>query len=265
MEFRQHSLSPLLFFLVLFFLFPFASFAAHSCTIAPFSKSIQQGDSVSFTVKRNTASSSAPFALTLGDFPIHVAGGFDPKGASSTEEFILVLVASTTAQTGNVGMVLLMSEESDEKIIHKSVCQLSLSISAHVPGGMPSKDALQSIPPNLLLGVGPLAALPAANFPKDTPQSSFDSPAPSVAISLPEHNFTFRLARGDHNKDVTVLQKILKLLDFFPKEVPETGYFGSITKSAVIAFQKAHNIDPIGIVGPKTRKALNELRERSDL
>jgi peptidoglycan hydrolase-like protein with peptidoglycan-binding domain len=35
------------------------------------------------------------------------------------------------------------------------------------------------------------------------------------------------------------------------------GYYGSVTEAAVVEFQKANDIDPIGIVGPRTRAALN--------
>ena len=68
--------------------------------------------------------------------------------------------------------------------------------------------------------------------------------------------FTKPLSVGSHGEDVRQLQLLLKDLGYF--DYPEaTGYFGSVTKAAVIAFQKAQNIDPIGIVGPLTRGVLN--------
>ncbi len=63
------------------------------------------------------------------------------------------------------------------------------------------------------------------------------------------------LALGASGVAVTQLQTRLKELGYFTGE--PTGYFGSITEKAVIEFQKANNIDPIGIVGPKTRLALD--------
>ena len=62
------------------------------------------------------------------------------------------------------------------------------------------------------------------------------------------------LSLGSRGDTVTELQKTLKTLGYFSSDV--TGYFGPITKAAVIAFQKANGIDPLGIVGPKTRAAL---------
>ena len=68
--------------------------------------------------------------------------------------------------------------------------------------------------------------------------------------------FTKPLSLGSRGTEVSELQKRLKALEYFL--YPEiTGYFGAVTKKAVIDFQKANGIDPIGIVGPKTRAVLN--------
>lgn len=63
------------------------------------------------------------------------------------------------------------------------------------------------------------------------------------------------LSRGSRGEAVRTLQMRLKALAYFSEEV--TGYFGVITEASVIAFQEANGIDPIGIVGPKTRAALS--------
>ena len=44
-----------------------------------------------------------------------------------------------------------------------------------------------------------------------------------------------------------------------------TGYFGNLTREAVKRFQAKHGIDPLGIVGPKTRAKLNELFANLDI
>ena len=44
-----------------------------------------------------------------------------------------------------------------------------------------------------------------------------------------------------------------------------TGYFGNLTREAVKRFQAKHGIDPLGIVGPKTRAKLNELSGNASL
>ena len=38
-----------------------------------------------------------------------------------------------------------------------------------------------------------------------------------------------------------------------------TGYYGPATQRAVIRFQKKYGIDPVGFVGPATRKKINEV------
>lgn len=71
--------------------------------------------------------------------------------------------------------------------------------------------------------------------------------------------YTFRryLALGSAGEDVRALQRLLQTLGFFPQDLKDTGYFGPITRSAVIDFQKANGIAPVGVVGPLTRAALN--------
>jgi peptidoglycan hydrolase-like protein with peptidoglycan-binding domain/lysophospholipase L1-like esterase len=63
---------------------------------------------------------------------------------------------------------------------------------------------------------------------------------------------------GVSGKDVAMLQNFLKDLGYF-KHYTITNYFGFVTKKAVVDFQKKYGIDPIGIVGPKTRAKITEL------
>lgn len=65
------------------------------------------------------------------------------------------------------------------------------------------------------------------------------------------------LQKGSRGEEVKNLQILLKDRGYFDGDV--TNYFGAQTMSAVIAFQKANNIEPLGIVGPKTRSVLNNL------
>lgn len=71
--------------------------------------------------------------------------------------------------------------------------------------------------------------------------------------------FTKILYRGVKDEEVKTLQEFLKK---FPDIYPEglvTGYFGSLTETAIKRFQAQYGIDPTGTVGPKTRQKLNEL------
>ena len=59
---------------------------------------------------------------------------------------------------------------------------------------------------------------------------------------------------GDENADVKTLQQTLKNKGYFNVDV--TGYYGYVTESAVIKFQKDNGLTPDGIAGPKTFAAL---------
>jgi peptidoglycan hydrolase-like protein with peptidoglycan-binding domain len=60
---------------------------------------------------------------------------------------------------------------------------------------------------------------------------------------------------GATGSDVSALQIFLKGRGYFTAEA--TGYFGPITKAAVMEYQGANGIDQVGTVGPKTRTLLN--------
>lgn len=66
--------------------------------------------------------------------------------------------------------------------------------------------------------------------------------------------FTHTLSVGSRDAEVASLQQVLGMLGFL--KVTATGYFGVLTKQAVMAFQKQHGLEQVGIVGPKTRVLL---------
>ena len=70
--------------------------------------------------------------------------------------------------------------------------------------------------------------------------------------------FTSNLSLGSEGPDVSALQQILQSMCFYT--YPSiTGHFGPLTAKAVAAFQRAHDLEPVGYVGPKTRALLNAL------
>jgi hypothetical protein len=72
------------------------------------------------------------------------------------------------------------------------------------------------------------------------------------------YNFTQNLTVGAEGQDVTELQKILIAEGDLAISAP-TGYFGPLTKAAVVKYQTAHHISPTsGYVGPLTRAELNK-------
>ncbi len=72
----------------------------------------------------------------------------------------------------------------------------------------------------------------------------------------PNDIFKTILEQGASGEEVRQLQITLKVLGLLAKE-NITGYFGPLTRTAVMAFQKRQMIEPIGIVGPATRAQLN--------
>ena len=69
------------------------------------------------------------------------------------------------------------------------------------------------------------------------------------------YTFSTYLSPGITSSDVTALQNILIKEGYL--SAAATGYYGSLTEAAVIAFQAAHGIQQLGVVGPATRAALN--------
>src|SRR3990167_1068429 len=89
--------------------------------------------------------------------------------------------------------------------------------------------------------------------------------APPI-VSTFKHNFIKNMNLDEISGDVVALQNALKLDGEFPMLVPSSGFYGDITKIAVLAFQFKYKIITLPIesnygriVGPKTRLQLNSL------
>ncbi len=76
--------------------------------------------------------------------------------------------------------------------------------------------------------------------------------------------FTRNLTLGSKGEDVSNLQKLLFTdISIYPEGFV-TGYYGPLTKKAVIAFQKKYGIETIGVIGPKTLSILNTLTKSTN-
>jgi N-acetylmuramoyl-L-alanine amidase len=68
-----------------------------------------------------------------------------------------------------------------------------------------------------------------------------------------------QLDEGERNQDVTRLQTFIRDNPSLYPEGLVTGYYGSLTKKAVIRFQSEYGFEQVGRVGPATREKMNSL------
>lgn len=117
-----------------------------------------------------------------------------------------------------------------------------------------------------LINVSPFTVTGATIVAESAPTSAASTPAApkptsstAKVLGVGNYKFTRLLTLGAIGQEVSELQKILKKLGYFTYSTI-TGYFGSVTEKAVVAFQKAKNLKPYpGWTGPATRQALNSL------
>jgi len=64
------------------------------------------------------------------------------------------------------------------------------------------------------------------------------------------------LRPGSSGYDVRAIQTELKQRGYFPRNVTPSGYYGSITKRAVMNFQRANGLRVNGIINPATLKRM---------
>lgn len=69
--------------------------------------------------------------------------------------------------------------------------------------------------------------------------------------------FRFQLRDGANNEEVKLLQELLATDEGIYPEKRITGFFGHLTKKALVKFQLKHGIEGTGEVGPQTRRVLN--------
>ncbi len=83
------------------------------------------------------------------------------------------------------------------------------------------------------------------------------SSAVPITTTLPE--FTRNLSRGASGDDVRKLQEFLAGDKEIYPEGLVTGYFGPLTEMAIKRWQKKHGIEPVGVIGPRSRERIQEL------
>lgn len=95
---------------------------------------------------------------------------------------------------------------------------------------------------------------PAPTEPRPSEPQPTESSAPATAPSTP--SAPKRLKDGAKGAEVVALQKRLTELGYWNGKAD--GSFGSVTRQAVYAVQKAAGLGRDGVVGPRTQKALDQ-------
>ena len=103
----------------------------------------------------------------------------------------------------------------------------------------------------------PPPAVPSASASAPTPSAPAPSASPAPTVTpAPTPTGSGKLRIGDHGDEVTALQKRLADLGYWNGK-PD-GEFGSTTRQAVFALQKAAGLTRDGVVGSATRQALTK-------
>lgn len=97
-------------------------------------------------------------------------------------------------------------------------------------------------------------------------QDFFNDPISSTygSISFPYDWSEVTANKNERGASIYALQAALRYLDSYPpngksfSDCPISGKVGPCTRSAIKAYQSAHNLETTGILGPKTRAALEK-------
>ncbi len=98
------------------------------------------------------------------------------------------------------------------------------------------------------------------NTPVLTPQQTSNQTPQGQVLGAVAYNFTKDLKVGQTSTSVTELQKMLIEQGFLSAKA--TGYFGALTKTALMKLQKKNNLPATGFFGPMTRALVNKTNFR---
>lgn len=87
----------------------------------------------------------------------------------------------------------------------------------------------------------------------EAPSTSQSAPAEAASVETASSSSQEKLRQGDSGESVAALQASLNAQG---ADLPETGYFGSMTAAAVTEFQAENGLQVDGVVGPETHGAL---------
>jgi peptidoglycan hydrolase-like protein with peptidoglycan-binding domain len=191
---------------------------------------------------------------------------FSPK--ETQKYFNGPIVSNITNNSATVSLsnhVLADITEDEKKGIYFEYIETKLACPAIYPTPeycLPKKTAVGSTTA-ILTGLKPNTTY-SVKYKRDNTIRCITTPCPgnefeSLSVDFTTSNnvasttpaITKNLRFGMFGEQVKILQKILIDQGYLTGKI--TGFFGLLTRNAVINYQKMHNITPNGIVGPLTR------------
>ncbi len=159
-----------------------------------------------------------------------------------------VFVGWLSPQAGNAGV----SDLSDKVFTIEAPRTTDTTTSPNLPSGCTSTSGYSTTS-------GQPCNLPEGCTGQNGYSTTTGQPCIPVAKTSPSASvdkvFSRTLKLGASGSDVIALQNRLKTEGVY--ESPITGYFGTMTQSAVKKLQAKYGVSPVGIVGPETLRALN--------
>ena len=172
-----------------------------------------------------------------------------------------IIAASYDAQTGTYSDRTVDTDPQSLLSLAPSVTASGAAPVWNTPATPPTVPSSASTPSSRIVAASGTTVTPtiSSNTPPTTPTPVvITNPSPTPAASTP-YVFTENVTAHSSKAVIMQLQKTLNfsLASGLKKPLVVDGTFGSHTFSAVIQFQKSHNISATGVVGPKTRVALD--------
>lgn len=150
------------------------------------------------------------------------------------------------------------STSTRRRHVNRTIINETSPISEDVGGNTESESELETTP--VISTTTTNEELNTTTSEKTTTAGAITNTTQIVSTGLQLENnttstFTRSLSVRSSGNDVAELQKRLTAEGVYSG--PITGYFGPLTRAAIIKYQMKHGINPLGIVGPITRATLS--------
>ncbi len=164
--------------------------------------------------------------------------------------------ASSCTGAGDASFGLYVTSVNGSKTITFSYPgTYNLRLNCYLPaGGSFSTQKTATVTVNPSAPSAPLGSGPGVTNPPSS--GAGDTTVNLASFCQNPHTLTTNLSYGSQGSEVTILQKFLVIQHIFNAE-NVTGYFGDLTRTAVLSFQQMNNLGGDMVVGPATRAKIN--------